>query len=264
MPILAQENTKKKTDLSVLAGSYLGQKPPGMTPEIFASGIVSIEGREYSEGDINFWPDGNRCIFSRFGEDIPDFTIFELENIDGIWTIPEKSKIFTKGAYLTCISPDGKEIVFTSSETAKSWPPQLYIIRNENGKWTSPVPLCLGMYPSMTKTGKLYYTDGQYIVCRERTRGMYQEKEIAGKKVFTNFNDGHPFIAPDESFIIYDTNDELFISFSKGNKLWTKPKKMGIKGIKARMTYDGKYLFFHRDGDIYWINAKVINKFSHK
>ena len=33
----------QQDDFSVLKGPYLGQKPPGLVPEIFAPSIVSIE-----------------------------------------------------------------------------------------------------------------------------------------------------------------------------------------------------------------------------
>lgn len=39
----AQENTKDKSDFPVLKGSYLGQKFPGMTPELFAPEIMDAE-----------------------------------------------------------------------------------------------------------------------------------------------------------------------------------------------------------------------------
>jgi len=35
----------QRSDFPILKGPYLGQKPPGMTPEIFAPGIISLEGR---------------------------------------------------------------------------------------------------------------------------------------------------------------------------------------------------------------------------
>ncbi len=41
MPAMAKENTKDKSDFPVLTGFYLGQNPPGLTPEIFAPGIIS-------------------------------------------------------------------------------------------------------------------------------------------------------------------------------------------------------------------------------
>ncbi len=41
---------EKMPDFAVLSGKYLGQKPPGMTPEIFAPGIISTELHEGSSG----------------------------------------------------------------------------------------------------------------------------------------------------------------------------------------------------------------------
>ena len=62
--IQAQE---KVADFPVLKGPYLGQKPPGMTPELFAPGIVSVN--KYSEFVCMFTPGGKECIFDRHGDD---------------------------------------------------------------------------------------------------------------------------------------------------------------------------------------------------
>lgn len=45
-------------DFPVLKGPYLGQKPPGMTPE-----IVSTE--KYGENRCTFSHDGRECYFTR-------------------------------------------------------------------------------------------------------------------------------------------------------------------------------------------------------
>lgn len=58
----AQEN-----DFPVLVGPYLGQEPPGTTPRIFAPEIVSMD--KYSEFVCLFTPDGQECIFDRYGDD---------------------------------------------------------------------------------------------------------------------------------------------------------------------------------------------------
>ena len=54
---------KKLDNFPVLKGPYLGQKPPGMEPEIFAPGIISTE---KSEINSVFSPDGNEFYFSRW------------------------------------------------------------------------------------------------------------------------------------------------------------------------------------------------------
>ena len=51
-----------KEDHPVLQGPYLGQKPPGMTPKIFAPGIVSTAEFEFAG---TFSPDGKEYFFTR-------------------------------------------------------------------------------------------------------------------------------------------------------------------------------------------------------
>ena len=52
----------QKTDFPKLAGPFLGQKPPGNIPEIFAPGIISTEAHEFS---CCFSPDGKEFYFTR-------------------------------------------------------------------------------------------------------------------------------------------------------------------------------------------------------
>jgi len=51
-----------KNEFLALNGPYLGQKPPGMLPEIFASEISSTEAFEFA---ITFSNDGNDIFFTR-------------------------------------------------------------------------------------------------------------------------------------------------------------------------------------------------------
>jgi len=49
-------------DFPVLEGPYIGQKPPGLTPEVFAPGIVSTEHRAWGG---SFTPDMKEYYFAR-------------------------------------------------------------------------------------------------------------------------------------------------------------------------------------------------------
>jgi len=51
----------RQEDVPRLKGPYLGQKPPGMTPEVFAPGIVSKDG---PQAKLFFTRDGNICWVS--------------------------------------------------------------------------------------------------------------------------------------------------------------------------------------------------------
>ena len=265
MPALAQENASDKSDFPILKGPYLGQRPPGMKAEIFAPGIISITGQEYRESDICFWSDGNRCIFARFGEGIPEFRIFESRVVDGVWTKPEIAGMLQEGGYLPCISPDGRKIVYTPVESARSWPTHLYLKQEVGGEWSPPTRIGEGMYPSMTLESTLYYAYGDDVpIFRRYVDGVYQEEELVGKHIYQSYVTPHPFIAPDESYLLYG-DGELYVSFRIGANTWTVPKCMtdylGVKPAgKPRVSYDGKYIFFVSNNDIYWVDAKIIEE----
>ena len=63
---------------------------------------------------------------------------------------------------------------------------------------------------------------------------------------------------------------DLYISFKKEDGSWTNLKNMGSTINSRELDYcpmlspDGKYLFFTSkrsgSGDIYWVDAKIINK----
>ena len=59
---LAQENSVTDPDFPPLENRYLDQKPPGLIPEVFAPGIVSINGR--NESGISFSPDLDEVYFT--------------------------------------------------------------------------------------------------------------------------------------------------------------------------------------------------------
>ena len=81
------QNEKKEADFPELKGPYLGQKPPGMTPEIFAPGIISNP--DIKEFSITFSPNGEELFFYRLYENY-DAKIFYCRVVDGKWTAPEE------------------------------------------------------------------------------------------------------------------------------------------------------------------------------
>jgi hypothetical protein len=59
-------NTKKQlskeSDSPTTENLYFGQKPPGLIPEVFAPGIVSL--KERVQGSVSFSPDLDEMYFS--------------------------------------------------------------------------------------------------------------------------------------------------------------------------------------------------------
>jgi len=264
---------QKNTELS---GEYLGQKPPGTTPELFAPGVVSTE--EGWEAAVTFSPDGKEFFFTRRA-DIQgnDNRLMYMQIKDGLWTMP-KAAPFAKNLteYESFIAPDGKTIFYNSDrpkpkgvntkgkiwfskKTPQGWSEGEYLTETINKGWI--------MFVTVAANNNLYFTAGfnnKYGLYKsELKNGEYQEPEYL-------MRGAHPFIAPDESYLIFDAQPEgmgktqLYICFKDKNGDWTDAIKFD-ETINATNTEnipnvspDGKYFFFHRNNDIYWVDAKII------
>ena len=106
-PVCAQDST---SDFPVLEGPYLGQEPPGKTPELFAPGIVSTE--QNTDFSASFSPDGTEFYFSRREPEGTNQLLFSrLKN--KAWTKPRVvSFVKHHDASEASVSPDGKYILF--------------------------------------------------------------------------------------------------------------------------------------------------------
>jgi len=252
-----------------LTGPYLGQTPPGMTPEIFAPGIVSTQADEYA---FEISPSGDEMLFSRSGK-----LILITRKRDGIWLPPVVAPF--SGKHIdgeSCFSPDGKKIYFCSRRPVPGEKSVRFVWVSErsNGIWEKPVVLKNLIYsgiihaPTVAASGNIY-DDG--IVRFEYQNGRY----LPAEKI-PNLEGGFPYIAPDESYMIVSrripgtNNADLFISYHNADGTWTRSVSLGEKVNSPALegnsfvTADGKYLFFSRKFDIYWVDAGIIEKLRPK
>ncbi|MBN7819011.1 PD40 domain-containing protein [Bowmanella sp. Y57] len=112
--------------------------------------------------------------------------------------------------------------------------------------------------------------------------GKREEPRPLPKTINTGKWNAHPFIAPDESYIMWDGVREsgygasdIYISFRQKDGAWGEAINLGERvNTQAeeggpQVTPDGKYLLFNRmvpngDGksgsqsDLYWIDAQII------
>ena len=101
----------KKDDLPVLKGPYLGQTLPGMTPELFAPGIITTQFHEHCSPA--FSPDGTEVYWSVFINFWGPQVILMMRMEKDRWTRPEVAPF--SGQYSDgnpCFSHDGKKIFF--------------------------------------------------------------------------------------------------------------------------------------------------------
>ena len=252
-------------DFPKLTGPYLGQKPPGLIPEIFAPGIVSTKSDEYA---LEISTAGNEILYSKNGK-----LILMTRKSDGSWNEPAVAPF--SGKYIdgeSCFSPDGNKIYFCSRRPAPNskFIRNVWISEKSNGSWGKAFYLgnlvCSKEIhaPSVAVNGNIY-DDG--IVRFEYINGEYRPAEKI-KQLEGEF----PFIAPDESYIIFAKripgkyDSDLYISFQKPDGDWSASISLGENVNSPNnegnsfVTADGKYIFFSRNLDIYWTDAKIIEE----
>ena len=254
-----------------LKGDYLGQKPPGITPELFAPGIVSTGYNDVS-GCIS--PDGKEYFYS-FWEN-PFSVIVIFKQIEGKWTKPEVAsftKSYPSGEPL--ITPDGKWLFFMSSMpppesefNSQKW--YMWFCEKTMDGWSEPQVVeysknNMVMYLTSTVNDIVYFT-GKGTPGEQDFGSIYRGKfengniinaENFGKTVNLNFHGAHPCVAPDESFLIFDSQrlggfgaSDFYISFKDDEGKWTEPVNMGDKinspqnDLCPYLSPDGKYFFF--------------------
>ena len=113
-----------------------------------------------------------------------------------------------------------------------------------------------------------------------KINGQYEEPKLVGETINTG-KSFHPFIAPDESYIIFDSKREggfgdsdLYISYRTRDGSWSEAINLGDKinteawEAAANVTSDGKYMLFNRNMgssdyenvDIFWVSASFIDE----
>jgi len=264
-----------------LTGPYLGQKPPGMKPEIFAPGIISTGAHEL---DICFSADGNEVFYSVTGPAFQPRVILSSSTVNTVWSKPQELPFFdparTDG--YPFLTPDGKRLFFNSSrprggkdETEVPGSGDIWTVDRVDGQWDEPRRIDFGDqfkgnrgFASVAQNGNLYFFamfngEKPAIYVAKFGNGSYAAPEKLGEGIngpgsIANF---HPYIAPDESYLLFDSRraednlglNDIYISFRRQDGTWSPAKNLGKSinspGLDLRpfVTFDGKYLFFASD-----------------
>lgn len=268
-------NSYGKSEFPALTGPYLGQKTPGMMAEPFAPGVISKSGWEL-EGV--FAPGMKEFYFTTRGGERTRSTIIGFRQQNDVW---KKFIEFPRKGEVT-FSPDGNRMHMakTYKERTKSgWSELKYLDSMFNrDDW--------GIMRLTTSASGTYVFDDYKSNDVIRISNVVDGKRQAPKEMNSIVNTGkwtaHPYIAPDESYLIWDSEREggyggsdLYVSFKQKDGSWGDAINMGKEvnsdnwDAYASVTPDGKYILFNRgidmesdptNVDIYWVDAKIIDK----
>jgi PKD repeat protein len=260
---------------------YIGQEKPGSSPEVFAPGMISTEDAEFAG---TFSPDFREYYFTRRPTTQSGTnTIFVTRKVEDQWTEPEVAPF--SGTYFDFephIRPDGGRLYFGSMRPFEGTGPPIdmhqWYLEKTATEWTEPQPLGspfverFVMYPSVTNSGDIYFTGDDGIYVSRCVGDQYQEPEKLGDEINRFPNTAHPYIAPDESYLIFDGQprgeylSDVFISYKKSDGTWTEAISMGeqINAAESQaipsVSPDGECFFFSRNADIYWMDAFIIER----
>jgi ankyrin repeat protein len=277
----------------VLKGDYLGQEKPGDTPQMFAPGIVSGHHFNSEHSPAVFSPDLKEVYWTKQFRG----PILCMKQEKGVWTAPEPAPFCSEhGDGEPIFSPDGQRLYFLSlrplePDSAADKETMWYVERTPSG-WSEPKPVSplinahtLHWLFSVSNQGTIYFSsikDGGYglrdIYSSRLVNGEYEEPKNLGSVINGPGIDHTPFIAPDESYLIYVSAENsadpgrsrFVISYRGEDGSWNEPVNLGnnIKfrggGLCPAVTPDGKYMFFIGNGDIYWVSAGFIEEMRPK
>ncbi|WP_299453865.1 hypothetical protein [uncultured Microscilla sp.] len=267
---------------------YLGQTPPLSKPKKFAPGLISTQA-EVEFGSV-FSADGTEFFYGVDIDQKPEIRYCKLVN--GQWSKP---KILLKHPQYTYhdpfLSPDEQRLYFISNRPlngkgAKKDADIWYIQRTTQG-WSKPINAGRNIntdkneyYISFTQKGNMYFSSNHAakrsynydIYVSHLKKDKFQPAVRLGAGVNTRRYEADVFVAYDESYLIFcsirgdaSRRGDLYISFKQKDGSWGKAKDMGslINTVGHELcpfvTKDGKYFFFTRNNDIYWVSANIID-----
>jgi CubicO group peptidase (beta-lactamase class C family) len=273
--LFAGNMSRAQDDQTVLTGPYLGQETPGLIPEVFAPGIVSTEHRDYSGF---FSPDMQEFYFTRKNNEDGQWSLIKYSSEQGEW----RQSSVTPRVGRPILSPDGKIMHLGTrfkTRVGDGW--------SETENLGAP-------YDDIQVMRLMSSANGTYVLDEAKSDGKGQlryARIIDGKREApTPFGpevnagrwNAHPYIAPDESYLIWDGerrsgygDNDLYVSFRQPDGSWGEATNLGDKiNTEAQeggavVTPDGKYLFFNRsseagNGDIYWVDAQLIEDLRYR
>jgi len=273
-----------------LSGSYLGQTPPGMTPELFAPEALRSTSSWWWHGAPVFSPNGSELYFGKYtasGSNHIKINYMIIEN--SIWTSPEP-ETFSNSVSTSTNNPvfsiNGEKLYFWSGQNDGG----IFYINRSGSGWLSPQQLNIpvpagytfGLQFSLTANADIFLDvrdDVNIDIYRsEIVNDVYTTPVRLGSSVNTSYFEFSPYVSPDEDYLIFASNrpggfgmNDLYICFKNPDGTWSEAKNMG-SSINSNqedawpyVTHDGNYFFFvtKKEGDImsnpYWVDASILD-----
>ena len=272
--LFAQNNTEHISP--ELKGAYMGQKLPGLSPELFAPNIVS---NGLANRDVAISPDGTEMYFTLHTAKFQYAIIVCSKLVNGSWTRPEVVPFATDSRYKylePALSYDGQKLFFVSDQpndgSDKPVAEDIWVVDRKGDTWGEPYNIGAPVnyeggdfFPSLTKDGTLYFTRNELEgrisnIYRSRlVDGKYSTPEKLPKQINCGTNRFNAYVSPDESFVVVPAvgvddgprRVQYYIVFRNDDDTWQEPLALSSEintpkgtGWSFYMSPDMKYIFY--------------------
>lgn len=270
-------------------------------PELYGAGVFTTDAWDFF---LAFSPDQSRALFGRADDAFERYELYETRRgADGQWTPPVRPAFASAWSEADPhISPDGDTVYFISNrpDPGEPGPRATYDIfaasRRTDGEWgearrlPAPVndPERDEWSPAIAASGNLYFgadrpgtRGGSDLWVSRWVGGAYQPPENLGDAINSGAHEVEPWIAPDESYLIFSGlrradgagGYDLFLSRREGAG-WSRAEPLrGINTAASEWNHsvspDGAWLYFTSNrpragansngkGDMYRVAMKEI------
>ncbi len=264
-----------------------GLESQGPKAALFLPGLVSGPGQDLV---ARFQPGGREFYLMRWNAETDATTIIRFLCRGDRWVDAGPAPIpFAGTIAYPCFSPDGNELYFDGAEGQGM--PDIWRASRRGDGWGPATRLgpeinspAVEMLSCVAANGDIYFSSnrpgglGSFdIYVARKTAGGYKPAENLGPAVNTVEFESHPFVAPDGSYLLFDSrrkgglgSNDIYLSFRNAEGGWTPAHNIGPEintaagDMRPYVAPGGRALYFcsDRNGtqDIWLIDAAVIEK----
>jgi len=270
---------------------YFGFNPPGLIPERFAPKLIGTQHHEHSAPTFSL--DGTEIYWSRYfkSDDENPQTIMMTKFVENKWISPIIAPFSGKYHDGGPIFSYNKDLLYFYSmrphfDRNVNYN-NLWAVSRSNSTWGVPYKLPFPINtdkfqvtPTISQDDTLYYTTynekaskNMIFMFSKKNGEMWTKPQILSANFNVQYQDWLPCIAGDGSFFIFSSlrgdNEgfNLYLSNRKKDGTWGIPQflKNQINTSASErfpgLTRDGKFLFFIRDSQIYWVSTEILKPY---
>lgn len=242
----------------------VGGDVPGDTPVPFMSDLAPA-GTLIHSGVFSL--DLREFYYTISDRDFTQFDVYVIDTAGSAGSQPKQTFFNSEhNEHGTSFSPDGRFVYFSSTRpvpvngVTDTW----HIWRSEklDGQWREPefvdIPNMrdrLVSHPSVSNSGTLYFHSGNpdyselMLYAATSSGDNFNDAVLLPETVNSGASQVTPFVAPDESYLLFERESDLYISNRDDTDSWSLAVPLNEK-INSNgkgnpfVTPDGKFLFY--------------------